>query len=181
MASDRTRHRRVREAVRRRLRAWAPGDRSRTPVPRRLAARIRASARRIHGLGRLGGLGRPHGLGVVAWLLGAAALLALSTVSGSVHGVVLTTDNAPLAVAGGPTPAVLGYVGIGVTHVYVPWTVVPTLLAGELAAAVAARGRIAWALLAGVTAAGQLLVVSGCGCGTGSVASLAVRAAAGLG
>ncbi|WP_226021881.1 hypothetical protein [Halomicrobium salinisoli] len=102
-----------------------------------------------------------------------AAFLALSTVSGSVHSAAVTTDSAPLAAAGGPAPAVVGYVGVGLVRVYVPWTVVPTIALGELVALSNTRRRTAVALALGVTGAGQLLVVSGCGCGGGAVRPLA--------
>ena len=117
-------------------------------------------------------------LTVVAWLTGVAGLLWLVPTLGGVHGVTATMDTAPLVVAGGPAPPVVGYLAVGQTHVYVPAGVPAMLVVGELLSSTGHWwGRLA-AVVVGLLAAGQLLVLSGCGCGTGSVAPLAEAAVA---
>lgn len=117
------------------------------------------------------------GLTPAAWLVGTAALVWVSPVSAGLHDIVLTTDALPLTVAEGPATAVVGYLAFGQVHVYVPVTVPAILLVGELVAAAGGRFRHAVPVVAGLLAATQLLVLSGCGCGTGGVTPLGAAAA----
>jgi len=117
----------------------------------------------------------------LAWLVGVIGLLSLSTITGGLHDVVVTFDRTPLVFAGGPSPDVVGYLGVGIVDVYVPWTVLPTLALGELAIVSGVRGRYLVSAALGVVGAGQLLVLSGCACGGSNVAPLLTAALTGLG
>lgn len=107
---------------------------------------------------------------VVAFLVATAGLL-MTVPGGSVRGIELTTDAAPLAVAGRSALAVVGYVNLGQRHLYVP---VESLLLVAIAAALAARGGVATLLSIGLGAAAAvtLVVVTGCPCGSGAATSL---------
>jgi len=109
-----------------------------------------------------------------AWLLAWIAPIPLA-----VHDLVLTTDNVPLQVATGPGPAVLGFVDGGTVRVYLPWTLLPILAIGEGLHQVRRR-RYVGPVLAGVLGASHVLVLSGCGCGTGSSRFLGAAALAAL-
>jgi len=120
-----------------------------------------------------------RGLATVTWLLATVLLLELSTVIGTVHSVEATTDSLPLAVAGGPSLPVIGFLGVGFVRIYVPLTAVAVVVLGELAHRRVPHGRVLQAV-AGVAAASQLLVLAGCGCGTGGVTPLGKAAVLGL-
>lgn len=95
------------------------------PGQGRLAERTRRGLDRL----RWGTPGRP-GLSVLAWLAGVGALLWLASIGQPLQGFVFTTDTLPLAVAEGPETAVLGYVSMGVSRLYLPVSVVATLVVG---------------------------------------------------
>ena len=104
-----------------------------------------------------------------AFLLGTAVLVWLAPITGGVLDVVMTTDATPLTVAEGPATAVVGFLSFGLVHVYVPVSVPALLFVGELISATGGHRRRAIAAVFGLAAAAQLLVLTGCGCGTGSV------------
>lgn len=89
----------------------------------------------------------------------------------SLTGLVVTTDTAPLKAAGESTIGALGYVDFGSTHLYVTGKPVLVVVAGMV---LASRGRIG--TLAGIAlgafAAGMLVLVTGCPCGSGSATAL---------
>lgn len=122
--------------------------------------------------GRLTALHHVPGVATATAGVVGLALLWLAPLGGWITGVTLTTDATPLVVAEGPSAPVVGYVGTGTTRAYIPVTAVVAVLAGEL---VAASGRsvgyLAAALL-GVAGASGVVVLSACGCGTGSTAYL---------
>lgn len=122
------------------------------------------------------------GLTIVAWLVGTAWLIQLSSVTGtgSLHEIVFTIDGAPIIVAGGPPLSVVGYIGFGIVRIYVPVTAILTVIVGELLGVGGGPRRYACQVGFGLLAAVQLLVLSGCGCGAGSVTPLGEAAAAAL-
>ncbi|MBV0902670.1 hypothetical protein [Haloarcula salina] len=109
-----------------------------------------------------------------AWLFGWVVPIPLT-----VHDLVLTTDSVPLQVATGPGPAVLGFVDAGTVRVYLPWTLLPILAVGEGMHQIR-RWRYVGPVLAGVLSASHVIVLSGCGCGTGSSRFLGGAALAAL-
>lgn len=82
--------------------------------------------------------------------------------------LTLTADAGPIAAAGGLAQPVVGFLQAGTTRLYVPVLSIALVGVGELLAARSGRAGLPLALLAGVAAGAQLIVVSGCGCGDGS-------------
>lgn len=87
------------------------------------------------------------------------------------NGFVVTTDTASLEVAGKSTLAVLGYVDFGMAHLYVTAESLLLVIAGTM---LVSRGRVG--MLAGIIlggcAAGTLVLITGCPCGSGSASSI---------
>lgn len=113
---------------------------------------------------------------LVAFAGAAAAFVALSPLGGSVHTVALAPGTASLRVAGALVPVSLGYLGMGMTRLYL--TALPALLlvAGPLGGIAAGRGGSAFAVASGVAAAATVTVVTGCPCGSGSATPLVLQA-----
>ncbi|WP_224926105.1 hypothetical protein [Saliphagus infecundisoli] len=98
----------------------------------------------------------------------------LSATTGSVplpNGFSATTDTAPLEIAGTSTLAVLGYVDFGIAHLYVPAESLLMVVAGIFLVSRGRTGTVAGIALGGC-AAGTLVLVMGCPCGSGSAMAL---------
>lgn len=120
------------------------------------------------------------GLSPAGLLVGTLGLVWLVPGTGLSPAIVLTVDNTPLVVASGPAPDVLGYLSVGQVRVYVPVSVPAILLVGELISGTGGRWARGTAVVFGLLAAPQLVILTGCGCGTGSVTPLGRAALAGL-
>lgn len=95
------------------------------------ASSWRSAVRQATRGGDEGALPSVPGVAAGTALLLTLTLLALAPMDGRVTSAALTADAAPLSVAGGPSPPVFGYVGIGQTRLYVPVPSVLAVLVGE--------------------------------------------------
>lgn len=106
------------------------------------------------------------GIAVVASVVTVAALL--SVLPGTLTGWSITGNAAPLVEAGGTAQPVVGFLQFGVVRVYIPLLSLLLVAGGELVAAYRRWWGTIVAVVAGVGAGVQPIVLSGCGCGFGT-------------
>lgn len=107
------------------------------------------------------------GIATVTSIITMSVLLSLITGS-AVTSWVITGDAGPIIEAGGLGQPVIGFLQFGITRVYIPLLSVLLLLSGEFLAISLSRFNKTIAILAGVGAGIQPIVVTGCGCGFGT-------------
>lgn len=103
----------------------------------------------------------------------AGGLLVWLGTRGPIGSVEPAVGSIALEVAGADRLAVVGYLGIGLTRVYVTLLPLALFLAGVGVALIDRRWSTPAAVLLGVASAGTLTVLSGCSCASGSVGFLA--------
>lgn len=108
------------------------------------------------------------GLATLASLLTAVALLSLLP-SLTVTSWAITTDTAPLAAAGSMPQPVVGYLQFSAVRVYIPLFSILLVVGAELAGISLGRLGMVIAVVLGVIAGSQLIVLTGCGCAHGPV------------
>jgi hypothetical protein len=115
-------------------------------------------------------------LAVSLGMLVVVALFAWLRSLGPAVSVEPAVGSIALRTAGADRLVVFGYLGFGLTRVYL--TGLPTLLAfaGVVAALIGGRRGVPAAFALGAAAAGTLTVLSGCHCASGSAAFLGERA-----
>lgn len=115
----------------------------------------------------------------LVFVVAAAVFAVLAPLRGGVHGVVLLPGSVPLRMAGAVMPVALGYVSVGLVHLYV--TPIPAVLLG-VGTGMAFR-RPDWlgvtvGSLVGIVGAGTVTFLWGCHCGTGGATPIAIKALA---
>lgn len=103
------------------------------------------------------------GLATLASLVTAVALLSLLP-SLTVTSWAITTDTAPLAAAGSMPQPVVGYLQFSAVRVYIPLLSVVLVVSAELAGISLGRTGMVIAVVFGIIAGSQLIVLTGCGC-----------------
>lgn len=103
------------------------------------------------------------GLATLASLLTAVALLSLLP-SLTVTSWAITTDTAPLAAAGSMPQPVVGYLQFSAVRVYIPLLSIMLVVGAELAGVSLGRPGLVIAVVLGMIAGSQLIVLTGCGC-----------------